>query len=399
VKTRSELTAREADALQDSIIQRLGDTSVPTLPEVALKIVELISDPDSTIKQFSRIIANDQALTGRMLRMCNSAAFAQRQPVTTVERATVLLGLERIKALALGFHLSKSAAEADNGEPDFKLLWTRSLMRAWIALRLAEPVDKSVAGEAFIIALLSDAGLPSMPRLVDRAQWRAITEAGTTPAKQMVCETRTLPLTHVDVAQALCRMWKLPDRLAKPIAWHHACPSAMTPADPLSVLHAASFVAGSIPLGPADAIGDTTTIRGHARELFNLDEPALAETIRQAGVEFDRCKSIFSDIIDDNASVESMIDHAMEQFENPPAQTPDAPTEQVSAGGMRYTLRAEPDRRITATIADEDGNELLTERFDPRELRVADLRKLLMLEQAEPQEFTAVRQKVVGLAA
>src|SRR5262245_65395254 len=103
MKPRGELSAREVEELYARLQKRLGDTSVPTLPQVAVRILELIANPNSTIQKFTEVIKTDQALTGRLLRLSNSAQFAQRQPVTRLERAMVLLGMDRLKAMSLGF--------------------------------------------------------------------------------------------------------------------------------------------------------------------------------------------------------------------------------------------------------------------------------------------------------
>ena len=164
MKPRSELTAREVDELITSLTTRLGDTTVPSLPQVAIKIIDLVGNPDSTIKQFGEVISGDQALTGRLLRMANSAAFAQRKSVSSVERAMVLLGLERLKALALGFHLSKAAA-ADDSAIGFRSMWTQSLFRGCVAMKITEKIKKENSCEAGVFGFMCYAGVPSMPGL------------------------------------------------------------------------------------------------------------------------------------------------------------------------------------------------------------------------------------------
>jgi HD-like signal output (HDOD) protein len=77
---------------------RLGDSSVPTLPEVAVKVVQLVGNPHASLKDFVEVVQNDQALTARLLRTANSALYAQRQPVTQLQRAMVLLGLTIVAA-------------------------------------------------------------------------------------------------------------------------------------------------------------------------------------------------------------------------------------------------------------------------------------------------------------
>ena len=103
VKRRQDMSARDVADLHDRLSRKLGDTSLPTLPEVALRIMDLVAREDATIDQFAEVIQSDQALTGRLLRLANSAHYAQAKPVTTLNRTMVLIGMDRLKAMALGF--------------------------------------------------------------------------------------------------------------------------------------------------------------------------------------------------------------------------------------------------------------------------------------------------------
>jgi len=113
---------------------------------------------------FAEVLKTDQALAARLLRMANSAQFGQRQEVTTIDRAAVLIGLDRLKATALGFHLSMTVS-ASGAAHRRTYVWTQSLYRACLAFRLAERLDRTVAGEAFIAGLLLDVGVPILPEL------------------------------------------------------------------------------------------------------------------------------------------------------------------------------------------------------------------------------------------
>ena len=108
-KGRDQLAANEIVELRSSLAVRLEHVGVQSQPQVALKILDLIRRPDSQLKDYATIVRNDPALSGRLLKLANSAFFAQRKPVTNLDRACLLMGIDRLKAMALGFHLSKAA--------------------------------------------------------------------------------------------------------------------------------------------------------------------------------------------------------------------------------------------------------------------------------------------------
>ena len=308
MKARKALSANEIEALHDSLQKRQGDTSVPTLPQVAVRIIELVSDPNSAIADFTESIRTDQALTGRLLRMANSAAFGQRTPVTKVERAMVLLGLDRLKALTLGFHLTKCAT---SGADEFssQRIWTQSVFRGWLALRLAERFNRSVSGEAFIVALLADVGIPMMPKLIGTGYQNTVKQADA-PASQFMAEWNELPFTHADVAAALCRMWKLPAMLARPIGQHHTKPGPMAREDPASVLHSVSYFVGMIPLDPLGAPTVTQAIGRQAELMFEIPQEDLPALLALAGKDFQDCNAVFAHILDKALSVEAIMEQA-----------------------------------------------------------------------------------------
>src|SRR5689334_9646869 len=84
------------------ILQQLDE--LPTLPAVAIKVLEVTGDDDSSAAEVVKLIASDPALTTRILRMVHSAAVgapAARGEVTTIERAVVLLGFEAVRSAVL----------------------------------------------------------------------------------------------------------------------------------------------------------------------------------------------------------------------------------------------------------------------------------------------------------
>ncbi|MEZ6210683.1 MAG: HDOD domain-containing protein [Phycisphaerales bacterium] len=313
MKARKELSAREIDALQESLLRRLGDSSVPTLPHVAVRVLELVSDTNSSFRDFAKAIETDQALTGRLLRMANSHSSAKRNPVTRIERAAMLLGMDRLKALALGFHLSKAATTATDAS--VKRAWTHALFRACLAARVAENFDSRVSGEAFVVALMADAGRPLMPGLIgDR--YPQFIDDNTLPQDQFRAEFESLPFTHVDVAAAMCKLWNLPEVLRRPIIAHHTRPTTFTRSDTPGLLHAVAYFVGSIPTQPPDHKSIASETATQARALFNFKPTEVAAIVEQAAHDLDAYKEFFQHILDETVS-------------STPSSTPQTPTSPI----------------------------------------------------------------------
>jgi len=404
VTARCELSMPEADRLRDDLGKRLGDTSVPTLPEVAVRILSLVADPNACASDFTRIISADQSLTGRLLRLANSASFAQRKPVTSLDRAIVLLGLNRVKAMALGFHLSRAAAE-DSGDFSFKQTWTRSLFRAHLALKMAEAVCPSASGEAFVVGLMADAGLPLMPKLVGPMYAQTIRPTDP-PGLQYEREWRLLPMTHADVAAGLCRMWKLPAVLAEPIANHHERPATVDRKSPASVLHATAYIVGGLDLAQAHE-PDAPPIQCEAAErLLGLDRPAIELITALAASEFEATRDFFRHVLDASISIDEILDRANHQLGigDPTPEPADAPTPaveplRITAGTFLLELEPAPGGRVTVFVADAAGNRLLSETISPTRQTEMQIRQTLMLERADAEVMRRVMDGIRSLAA
>lgn len=402
MKLRKDLSAREVEELHQALMRRLGDSSVPTLPEVAVKVIRLVSDPNSSLKQFVDVVQTDQALTGRLLRTANSALFAQRQPVTQLQRAMVLLGLDRLKAMALGFHLSQAAAN-DQGDFSVKRIWSQSLFRAWTAFRLTEYFDRTITGEAFIVGLMQDAALPMMPKLVG-APWGQVVNAADIPQRRFFAETQGLEFTHVDVIASLLKMWKLPDTLAKPILSHHTSPDIMNPKSQASILHCVAYYVGTMHLDTGDGEGPRNPAAATAKRLFGLEPAGLQKTLKNAAADFRSSKELFAHIVDENTSLEEILSNASAELQDTRAMQAitageKAPTLRFENNGLILEMEAAGPKRVTVFIADSSGARLLSESVDPSNKSSDDLRKMLLLDTAPPELVENVVNEMRKLAA
>ena len=401
MKTRSELSAKEVEVLQQTLMRRLGDTSVPTLPQVAIKVIELVGDPNSTVKQFAQIIRADQALTGRLLRMANSAHYAQSRKVTNIERAMILMGLDRVKAVALGFHLSKAAA-VDVGDFSTSRLWAQSLFRGWLAMRLAEKVNRDVAAESFIVCLMADAGLPMMPSLIGDQYARKI-DLAESPAKSHLAEKINFPFTHVDVAVAMARIWNLPEILRVPMEHHHTVPPAVSLKDNASTLHGIAYFCNLIPLDKNATAQFDERLITLAERLFRISRTDLSEVVEHAGKDMDACRALFGDIVNESISIDYIVEAANRQLGcEGSEQRSDADFRKClsfCAGEFQYQIESADNNSVVVYIADAEGNRILSEQINPTTLTEARIRETLMLENAPSDRADEILKGIHSLAA
>ncbi len=195
---------------------------LPTLPTVAVDVLELTRDQNVEINKLARVIQNDQAITSKILKTVNSSFYGLQKPCPSISRALGYLGLNTVKSLVLGFSLI-DAFRSGSGEPAFDLVayWRRGVYGAAAARLLAERTRACDPEEVFIAALLQDVGMLAMSTAL-RDEYTQVTAAAG-------CEHDLLPdfevekfgFSHPMVGFELGQKWRLPDELVVPVRYHH----------------------------------------------------------------------------------------------------------------------------------------------------------------------------------
>jgi HD-like signal output (HDOD) protein len=85
----------------DHLLQLVDNSEISSIGRGVTRIVEIIHDEDSTIKNLTGAIEIDPSLSASVLRLANSAYFGLKRRVTTVGDAVVFIGYEAVKELAL----------------------------------------------------------------------------------------------------------------------------------------------------------------------------------------------------------------------------------------------------------------------------------------------------------
>src|SRR5262245_3783968 len=133
---------------------------IATLPEITVKVVELVEDPKSTAQDLHKVISSDPALCSRILKVVNSSFYGLPGQIGSINRAIVMLGLNAVKNIAIAASLAKLFRGGDL-TPSFSAreLWTHSNITAAAAKMVANSLHLGLADEAFLAGLIHDIGL------------------------------------------------------------------------------------------------------------------------------------------------------------------------------------------------------------------------------------------------
>ncbi|MCC6677493.1 MAG: HDOD domain-containing protein [Phycisphaerales bacterium] len=198
----------------------LSCPSLPSLPAVALRVIELTSDRNVSLELLAETIQNDQGLAAKVLRTVNSSFYGLRTRCSTINKALVMLGLSPVKSLALGFSLVSSLTDEHDNTFDYVAYWRRGLFTGVAARCIAESARMRFADEAFLGGLLQDVGQMAMYRALGKRYLDIMARTAGDHRRLARLELTELEVQHADLGAMLAQRWKLPDELVMPVKYH-----------------------------------------------------------------------------------------------------------------------------------------------------------------------------------
>lgn len=161
--------------MNDELEQRLRFCgNLPSLPAVALKMVELANNSEVDLNDVARVISMDPALVTKLFRAANSPLYGMRRKVTNLRQVLSLLGLQGTLALALGFSLVTTGRDAKAIPLNTEHFWRRSLLAATACRILGERLSMRNLEELFLAGLAARGRHPGLVDDDARAVWRVV---------------------------------------------------------------------------------------------------------------------------------------------------------------------------------------------------------------------------------
>ena len=137
-----------------------GTLMLPTLPEVALKVREVVDEPDVTASQLADIIITDAALSTRLLKVANSALYRGRIPTETIQMAVSRLGLTLVRNLVTSLVMEQMFQATSNRlDKRLHVLWEHSREVSAISQMLASKQAGIKNDEAMLAGLIHNIGV------------------------------------------------------------------------------------------------------------------------------------------------------------------------------------------------------------------------------------------------
>lgn len=291
---------------------------LPTLPAVAVRLLELSRNPEAGICDFVQLIRSDPATAAKILKAANSSYFGFVDPVSSIDRAVPLLGTTVVTSLALSFSLTQWEARLHGAGDPYRTYWLQSVVQAAAAELLAGDQPRTADCDVFLAALLADIGQLAMLRAVP-VEYGPVLEAARSGSRRLdEVEHELLGLTHVDTGVRLGQDWRLPEPIVSAIRLHHA------PIERLQNESGSPHFAVIKTVAAATAVGDyycsstkaaaLERLQALSSRFFEFTPPKLKAYLDQIHRRIDRVGELLSYDTSQLPSPEDLLSEAGEQL-------------------------------------------------------------------------------------
>ena len=232
----------------DRVVSAVGE--LPAAPAVISAAMKLTSNLDSNITDVCRMLASDQSLTARVLKLSNSPYYGRSKRVATLQEALVVLGFQTVRSIIIATSAHGMFRQDDPDCPESKL-WRHSLATAIAVRMIAEHIKHPEKEEAFVGALLHDIGKLVLMGKMTRPYGRIIDEVERKATSFKNVESLVLGFDHSDVASLLLEAWSFPKNLVQGVRRHHQ-PLSFTTSRPVPIaqlINLADYMAKNLGVG------------------------------------------------------------------------------------------------------------------------------------------------------
>jgi len=217
---------RREEPLEGGPDKHLMLCRVPVFRPVAVKLLRLLGNQDASVLEVSQLLKSDPGFSTEMLTMANSAAHGRSHRIYTIEKAVVLLGLDRTRSLA-----TKTAFDGMirslGGSLTVQSCWRHSLATALIARWLA-PFYRLHPDLVYTTGLMHDIGRLGLLAVEPKQYSELLARVEGTNEDMLLAERCAFRVDHCEAGLFLTKTWGLPQGFWLPSSQHHVAKNPTT---------------------------------------------------------------------------------------------------------------------------------------------------------------------------
>lgn len=208
--------------MDQSVSQQFEDFKthgkLPSPRGVALQVIHLTEQDNVTAQQVARLINNDPALAGRIIKAANLLVRREGRPVASIIDAVTVLGMKSVRQLALGLSLVADFSSGTCAAFDYPKFWAHSVCCGITAQELVSRMHIGVADEAFLLGLLAQIGRLTLSTVFAEEYSTVLTQSAATHNLKEL-ERKAFGIDHNHVSALMLSDWGMPELFQK-VALH-----------------------------------------------------------------------------------------------------------------------------------------------------------------------------------
>jgi len=272
-----------------------GVNGLVTLPNVFIRINELVENPNSSSNDIAKAVGQDPSFTVRLLRVANSSFYGFSSTIDTVSKAVAIIGTSQIRSLALATSIASSFEGLPNTLVSMEHFWRHSLYCALVARSLAKRMAGCDADAVFTAALLHDIGelviFSRLPKEAKDSLLLVLDSADELPV--YLAERQIMGFDHAQVGGELARQWKLPPMLKECIEFHHDINAELSFPKEVAIIHIANILALMAEIKTND-LADVSPIDPQAWAILGLDpSDVIKDSVKEVQEEISEAEKLF----------------------------------------------------------------------------------------------------------
>lgn len=222
--------------------------TLPSKPSSYLEIMREIRSATASPATVAELVAKDLAVSTKLVQLANSGFFGAGQPISAVQDAVLLLGLENTASAVMGI---EAFAKFDKVKPLYfsvEKVWKHSQIIADAARKIAQHFsdDREFHSQVYLAALLHDIGKLTFSENFGDEYSNAVKTAEQAGRSVFELEQELFRATHADTGAYLLALWGLPISIVEAVANHHNPPGSLgAEFTPAVALHLAEALVGS----------------------------------------------------------------------------------------------------------------------------------------------------------
>ena len=206
----------------NEVVEKVNMSDISSIKEVVIQLITVINDPKSSAKDLKNVIERDPPMSGRLLRLANSAYYGFRRRISNIQDAIVGIGFGAVIELTLNQKVCELFKKKVNFDGYSRItLWEHSVAVALCSKSIYMKEFSESGENIYTAGLLHNIGIIVEDQFLQNKFKDALVQSRKDKCILLYAEKNVFGFDHTDIGRAIANNWHFPDELVIAIGNHH----------------------------------------------------------------------------------------------------------------------------------------------------------------------------------